>query len=79
MNMWAAIVLIVMAAMAAEAWKHHTRARSSSADKEILERLQNRIDELETDLRSRIETLERIATDDKDDLKRRFDHLDKTG
>jgi len=79
MNMWTAIVLIVMAAMAGEAWRHHVKARSSGADKQEFARLEQRIAELETDLRNRVETLERIVTDDKDDLKRQFDHLDKTG
>ena len=37
------------------------------------------MDELENDLRDRVETLERIVTDSKDDLKRQFDHLDKVG
>lgn len=79
MNMWTAIVLIVMAAMAGEAWRHHVKARSSGADKQEFDRLEQRIAELEDDLRSRVETLERIVTDDKGDLKRQFDHLDKTG
>jgi hypothetical protein len=68
-----------MAAMATEAWRHHVRARSSGANKEQLDQLNQRIDELESDLRDRVETLERIVTDGKSDLKRQFDHLDKTG
>jgi hypothetical protein len=79
MNMWTAIVLIVMAAMAGEAWRHHVKARSSGANKQELERLEQRITELEAEIKERIETLERIVTDDKSDLKRQFDHLDKTG
>jgi len=77
--MWTAIVLIVFAAMAGEAWRHHSKARSASAGKDELNELNARMDALESDLRSRIETLERIVTDSKDDLKRQFDHLDKTG
>jgi len=77
--MWTAIVLIVVATMAAQAWQYHVKARGSAADKEELERLNKRIDELGNDLRDRVETLERIVTDSKDDLKRQFDHLDKTG
>ncbi len=34
---------------------------------------------LDNELRDRVETLERIVTDNKDDLKRQFDHLDKAG
>jgi hypothetical protein len=79
MGMWTAIVVIVMAAMAGEAWRNHLKARSSGANKEALDSLNQRMDELENDLRERVETLERIVTDDKDDLKRQFDHLDKTG
>ncbi len=79
MNMWTAIALIVMAAMAAEAWRNHVKARGSSANKDEMEKLNRRIDDLENDLRDRVETLERIVTDGKDDLKRQFDHLDKVG
>ena len=79
MNMWTAIVLIVMATMAAGAWRHHVKARGSDTNKDALDQLNQRMDELENDLRERIETLERIVTDDKNDLKRQFDHLDKAG
>jgi hypothetical protein len=75
--MWSAIVLIVFAAMAGEAWRHHVKARNSGVSQEKLDRLNQRVDDLENDLRERIETLERIVTDDKADLKRQFDHLDK--
>lgn len=79
MSMWTAIVIIVVAAMAGEAWRHHVKARGSVADRETLDKLRRRIDELEADLRPRVETLERIVTDDKADLKRQFDHLNETG
>jgi hypothetical protein len=79
MGMWTAIVLIVMAAMATEAWRHHVKARGSSTYKDELEKLNQRIDALEQDLGDRVKTLERIVTDGKDDLKRKFDHLDKVG
>jgi len=77
--MWTAIALIVIASVAAQAWRYHVKARSSMADKEGLERLSKRMDDLESDLRDRVETLERIVTDGKDDLKRQFDRLDKVG
>jgi hypothetical protein len=35
------------------------------------------LDHLEAEMRDRIETLERIVTDSKEDLKRQFDFLDK--
>jgi len=47
---------------------------------EILEELKSlhaKVDALENDLRERVETLERIVTNPKEDLKRQFDHLDK--
>jgi len=77
--MWTAIVLIVIAAMAGEAYRHHVKARGSAASKDSLDSLNKRLDELDSDLRNRVETLERIVTDSKEDLKRRFDHLDETG
>lgn len=79
MSMWTAIVLIVIAAMAGEAWRHHLKARSAAPNREALDELNRRMESLENDLRSRVETLERIVTDDKADLKRQFDKLDKTG
>ena len=79
MSMWTAIVLIVVAAIAGEAWRHHIKARGSGASREALDALNRRLDTLETDLRSRVETLERIVTDHREDLKRQFDRLDKTG
>ena len=79
MSMWTAIVLIVIAAMAGEAWRHHVKARSSGTNQNAIDALNLRMDELENDLRDRVETLERIVTDSKDDLKRQFDHLDKVG
>lgn len=79
MSMWTAIVIIVIAAMAGEAWRHHVKARSAAPRREALEELNRKFDSLESELRSRVETLERIVTDDKADLKRQFDRLDKTG
>ena len=79
MSMWTAIVVIVITAMAAEAWRHHVKARGANANKEEFEQLSKRMDDLESDLRNRVETLERIVTDNKDDLKRQFDRLDKVG
>ena len=79
MGMWTAIVLIVIAAMAGEAWRHHVKARSAAPNREALDELNRKVESLESELRSRVETLERIVTDDKADLKRQFDHLDKTG
>ena len=79
MSMWTAIVLIVIAAVAGEAWRHHIKARQAAPDREALDRLARRLEALDSDLRARVETLERIVTDSKEDLKRQFDNLDKTG
>ena len=79
MSMWTAIALIVVAVTAGEAWRNHIKSRNSGANREALDELNNRIDALETEMRDRVETLERIVTDSKDNLKRQFDHLDKTG
>ena len=75
MSMWTAIVLIVVAAMASEAWRHHVKARSAAPRQEELEDLKRQIDALNADLRQRVETGERIGTDDTADLKRQFDKL----
>ncbi len=78
MSMWTMIVILGVSGMVLEAWRHHTKARnSSSADKEELEKLHQRLDKMDSELRERVETLERIVTDNKDDLKRQFDYLDK--
>jgi hypothetical protein len=79
MSMWTAIVLIVVAAIAGEAWRHHVKRRGSGPSREALDALNRRLDALDTDLRGRVETLERIVTDQREDLKRQFDRLDKTG
>ncbi len=79
MSMWTAIVLIVVAAMAGEAWRHHVKARQTAPDRDALDELARRVDALDTDLRARVETLERIVTDSREELKRQFDRLDKAG
>ena len=75
MSMWTAIVLIVGLTMASEAWRHHVKARGAAPRREELDELKRKIDALNTELRERVETLERIVTDDKADLKREFDRL----
>ncbi len=79
MSMWTAIVLIVIAAMAGEAWRHHVKSRNSGINRDALDDLNRKIEAMDGELRERIETLERIVTDDKADLKRQFDQLAKTG
>lgn len=78
MSMWSAIVLITVACIAGEAYRNYTRTRNNNGDKGLQE-VNDRLDHLEAEMRDRIETLERIITDDKADLKRQFDYLDKAG
>ena len=75
MSMWTAIVLIVVAAMASEAWRQHVKAKSAAPRQEELDELKRKLEALNTELRGRVETLERIVTDDKADLKREFERL----
>jgi len=74
--MWSAIALITIACIAGEAFRHHTRSKSRGGGKE-LEEINERLDHFEAEMRDRIETLERIVTDSREDLKRQFDFLDK--
>lgn len=76
MSMWSAIVLITVACIAGEAYRNYTRTKNSKGGKGLQE-INDRLDHLEAEMRDRIETLERIVTDDKEDLKRQFDYLDK--
>jgi len=74
MSMWTAIALIAIASIVAGAW----RKKGAHDDSKRVQELNDRVDSLEQDLGARVETLERIVTDRKEDLKRQFDHLDKT-
>ncbi|MDX1459968.1 MAG: hypothetical protein R3348_02835 [Xanthomonadales bacterium] len=77
MSMWTAIALISVAAIACGAWSKKQESAGSAEAGEKLDELNRKIEELDRDLRSRVETLERIVTDRHEDLKRQFDHLDK--
>ena len=74
MSMWTAIALIAIAGIATSTW----RQKRSREDSKRVQELNDRVDALERDLGERVETLERIVTDSKENLKRQFDHLDKT-
>lgn len=75
MSMWTAITLIVIACVFGEALRKRWENQSSGDDR--LADLESKIDRLDADLRERVQTLERIVTDRKEDLKRQFEHLDK--
>jgi uncharacterized membrane-anchored protein YhcB (DUF1043 family) len=77
MSMWTAIALISVAGILAGIFNDKGKRRHSAETSEELQAINDRIDALEKDLRQRVETLERIVTNPKEDLKRQFDHLDK--
>jgi len=75
--MWTAIALISLAGILAGIFTDKGKRRNSAEILAELKSIHSRLDILENDLRSRVETLERIVTNPKDDLKRQFDHLEK--
>ena len=77
MSMWTAIALISVAGIIAGIFNDKGKKRHSNETLDELKDLHAKVDALETDLRERVETLERIVTNPKEDLKRQFDHLDK--
>ena len=77
MSMWTAIALIAIAGIVAGIFNDKGKRRNSAEMTRELKAIHTRIATLESDLRERVETLERIVTNPKDDLKRQFDHLDK--
>lgn len=77
MSMWTAIALISVAAIIAGIFSDKGKKRHNQETSEELRELHDKIDALESNLRERVETLERIVTNPKEDLKRQFDHLDK--
>ena len=78
MSMWTAIAFIAIAAIVAEAYRHRSKDKLTKADEQAIAVMNRRLDSLETELRQRVEVLERIVTDRSEDLKRQFDRLDKT-
>lgn len=77
MSMWTAIALIAIAGIVAGIFNDKGKKRHSAAVSKEFNAINDRLDSLEKDLRERVETLERIVTNPKEDLKRQFDHLDK--
>ena len=72
MSMWAAIVLIVAIVMGADAWVKVARARASKrVGDDDAEAMLARFDALE----DRIRVIERIVTEDKEDLRREINKL----
>ena len=77
MSMWTAIALISIAAIFCGARRRKYKHEGENENGEKLDQLQQQLDQLDRDLRDRVETLERIVTDRKENLKRRFDYLEK--
>ncbi len=77
MSMWTAIALISVAGILAGIFNDKGKRRHGAQVSKEFEAVHARLDALEKDLRERVETLERIITNPKEDLKRQFDHLDK--
>ena len=77
MGMWTAIALISICAIVGETIRKKHQRGSDSEVNEKLDLLDQRLKQLDQDLRDRVETLERIVTDRKEDLKRQFEYMDK--
>jgi uncharacterized membrane-anchored protein YhcB (DUF1043 family) len=77
MSMWTAIALIAIAGIIGGIFQDKEKKQSNAKIEKELKVIHTRLDDLENDLRERVETLERIVTSPKEDLKRQFDHLDK--
>jgi uncharacterized membrane-anchored protein YhcB (DUF1043 family) len=75
--MWTAIALIVIAGIVAGIFQDKDKKQSSAKIEKELKVIDAKLDAMESNLRERVETLERIVTSPKEDLKRQFDHLDK--
>lgn len=75
MSFWSAIVTIVIIACLTGivmSWIDAQKTRGQNRDD-----LDKRIGEIESEFRDRVQTLERIVTDERSDLKRQFDDLEK--
>lgn len=76
MTFWSAIVTIVLVVCVTAVIRSYLDARTARGDDR--ETLENRIDELESELSERVQTLERIITDERSQLHRQFDDLEKS-
>ncbi len=75
MSFWTAIVAIVFICTIGEAIRSRRDSKHDAAADEKLDEISSKLDRLDGDLRARVEVLERIVTDRKDDLKSRIDEL----
>ena len=77
MGMWTALALISVTCIIAGIFNDKNNKKQGAETNDELHALHAKIDALGNDLRDRVETLERIVTNPKENLKRQFDHLDK--
>ena len=77
MSMWTMIAIVSVVGIIAGIFSDKGKRRHSDEIIDALKQLHAKVDALENDLRDRVETLERIITNPKEDLKRQFEHLDK--
>lgn len=77
MSMWTMIAVVAVAGIIAGIFRDRGKSHHSEEVLAELRELHAKVDALENDLRERVETLERIVTNPKEDLKRQFEHLDK--
>jgi uncharacterized membrane-anchored protein YhcB (DUF1043 family) len=75
--MWTAIALISIAGIFAGIFRDRGKRQHNAETRKELESMQRKLDALDSELRDRVETLERIVTNPKEDLKRQFDNLEK--
>ena len=77
MSMWTAIALISISAIFAGIFTDRGKRRHNAEVTKEHKAIKDKVEALDNDLRDRVETLERIVTNPKEDLKRQFDNLDK--
>ena len=77
MSMWTAIALIAIAGIVGGIFRDRGKRHQNAEITKELESMHAKLDALDTELRDRVETLERIVTNPKEDLKRQFEHLEK--
>ena len=77
MSMWTAIALISIAGIVAGIFNDKGKKQDNKAINAELKVISEKLNSLESDLRKRVETLERIVTSPNEELKRQFEHLDK--
>ena len=76
MSVFTMVAIIVVACVIGDVLRKKYESKSDEANDERFAEMEERLAKMEG-LRERIEVLERIVTDRKENLKREFDYLDK--